>query len=109
LLLRLQYKMNFILYLFTYRANTTSESSAMANKCFDQTLSGVKPDLIVRTTNPKKHVELLIGEIKPHNTKDKMVAMDLVNLGKTMKNALDKSIKDSVDDLVICGLQVIGK
>ncbi|RHZ74199.1 hypothetical protein Glove_227g121 [Diversispora epigaea] len=33
---------------------------------------------------------------------------DLVSLGKMMKCALDKSIKDDVDNLVIYGLQIIG-
>lgn len=88
--------------------NKMSESSAIAKRRFDQVLIGTKPDLTVRTTNPKKHVELLVGEIKPPNTRDALVAEDLVCLGRTMKNALDKSIEDGVEDLVVCGLQVDG-
>ncbi|CAG8634169.1 8224_t:CDS:10 [Ambispora leptoticha] len=90
-------------------ANRMSESSAIAKKRFDPVLMGVKPDFTVRTTNPKKHVELLIGEIKPPKVRDALSAVDLVYLGKTMKNALDKSIGDGVDDLVICGIQIIGR
>ncbi|KAF0489653.1 hypothetical protein F8M41_022017 [Gigaspora margarita] len=37
-----------------------------------------------------------------------LVSGDLVSLGKIMKCALDKSIEDGVDDVVICGLQIIG-
>ncbi|CAG8717460.1 1268_t:CDS:2, partial [Funneliformis caledonium] len=35
--------------------------------------------------------------------------LDLISLGKMMTCAIDKSIKDSAYDLVICGMQVIGK
>ncbi len=70
---------------------------------------GSKPDFIVRTINEKKCVELLICEVKPENTSEKLISEDLVSLGKTMKNSLDKSISDGSNDLVICGLQVIGK
>jgi hypothetical protein len=42
-----------------------TESSAIAKKSFDPVLLGMKPDFMVKTTNPSKHVELLIGEIKP--------------------------------------------
>lgn len=88
-----------------------SNSSAMAKGRFDPVLSGsgTKPDFTVRTTNLRKHVELLVCEIKPPKRRDVQVKEDLVYLGKTMKNALDKSIDDGVDDLVICGLQVDGK
>ncbi|CAG8479979.1 3884_t:CDS:10 [Acaulospora morrowiae] len=89
-------------------ANKMCESSAIAKRRFDPVLLGTKPDFTVMTTNPKKHVELLIGEVKPQKTRDALVSEDLVSLGKMMKNALDKSIKDGIDDLVICGLQVIG-
>ncbi|CAG8726777.1 3151_t:CDS:10, partial [Funneliformis caledonium] len=37
-----------------------------------------------------------------------LVSEDLISLGKTMKSAIDKSIKDGADDLVICGMQIIG-
>ncbi|KAF0467197.1 hypothetical protein F8M41_026043 [Gigaspora margarita] len=75
---------------------------------FDSILIGMKPDFTVRTTNPNKHVELLIGEVKPPNTRDALVNEDLVCLGKMLKCSLDKAIEDGVDDPVICGLQVIG-
>jgi hypothetical protein len=68
----------------------------------------MKPDFTITTTNPKQHVELLIGEIKPPKTRNALVSEDLVSLGKMMRCALDKSIKDNVYDLIICGLQVIG-
>ena len=47
--------------------------------------------------------------VKPENTSEKLISEDLVSLGKTMKNSLDKSISDGSNNLVICGLQVIGK
>ncbi|CAG8834481.1 19900_t:CDS:2, partial [Gigaspora margarita] len=89
-------------------ANKMSESSAIAQKRFDPILLGTKPDFVVKTTNPKKQIELLISEIKPPNKGDAFVSDDLVSLGKTMKCAIDKSIEDGIDDLVICGLQIIG-
>ncbi|CAG8550699.1 16089_t:CDS:10 [Acaulospora colombiana] len=89
-------------------ANKIAESSAIAKRRFDPVLLGRKPDFTVITANPKKHVELLIGKVRPQKTRDALVSEDLVSLGKMMKRALDKSIKDGVDDLVICGLQVIG-
>ncbi|RIB14668.1 hypothetical protein C2G38_1636339 [Gigaspora rosea] len=49
---------------------------------------------IYNPTNPNKHVELLIGEIKPPNTRDALVSDDLVFLGKMMKCSLDKTIED---------------
>ncbi|CAG8631064.1 12707_t:CDS:10, partial [Dentiscutata heterogama] len=79
-------------------ANKMSESSAIAQRRFDPVLLGMKPDFTVKTTNPKKHVELLIGEIKPKKG-GALVSEDLVSLGKMMKCALDKSIEDGVDDL----------
>jgi hypothetical protein len=69
----------------------------------------MKPDFIIMTANSSKHAELLISEIKPPKTRNTLVSEDLVSLDKMMKYALDKSIKDGVDDLIICGLQVIGK
>jgi hypothetical protein len=81
-----------------------AESSAIAKRSFDPVLLGMKPDFMVKTTNPSKHVELLIGEIKPPKTRNALVSEDLISLGKMMKCALDKSINDGVDDLVICGL-----
>lgn len=86
-----------------------SESSAIEKRRFDPVLRGTKPDFTVMTTNLSKHVGLFIVEIKPCKTSNALVSEDLVSLGKMMKSALDKSIKDGVDDLVICGLQVIGK
>lgn len=41
------------------------ESSKIAQKRFDPILMGMKPDFTVKTTNPKKQVELLVGEFKP--------------------------------------------
>ena len=49
---------------FTYRANKMSESSAIAKRRFDPERLGTKPDFTVMTTNPQKHVELFIVEIK---------------------------------------------
>ncbi|PKY28821.1 hypothetical protein RhiirB3_41008 [Rhizophagus irregularis] len=89
-------------------ANKMSESSAIAKRRFDPERLGTKPDFTVMTTNPQKHVELFIVEIKPNKTNNALVSEDLVSLGKTMKCAIDKSIKDGADDLVICGMQVIG-
>lgn len=86
-----------------------SESSAIAKRRFDPERLGTKPDFTVMTTNPQKHVELFVVEIKPNKTNNALVSEDLVSLGKTMKCAIDKSIKDGADDLVICGMQVIGK
>ncbi|CAG8806801.1 10513_t:CDS:1, partial [Racocetra persica] len=83
------------------------ESSAIAHKRFDPILLGTKPDFVVKTTNPKKQIELLIAEIKPPNKGDAFVSDNLVSLRKTMKCAIDKSIEDGVDDLVICGIQII--
>ncbi|CAJ0842781.1 7514_t:CDS:2 [Entrophospora sp. SA101] len=94
--------------IFTDLANKMSESSATTQRCFDPVLLGAKPDFVVKTTNPKTHIELLIGEIKPPAKEGALVSDDLISLGKTMKCALDKSIEDGVDDLVICGLQIIG-
>ncbi|RIA91215.1 hypothetical protein C1645_128528 [Glomus cerebriforme] len=85
-----------------------SESSAIAKRRFDPERLGTKPDFTVMTTNPQKHVELFVVEIKPNKTNNALVSEDLVSLGKTMKCAIDKSIKDGADDLVICGMQVIG-
>jgi len=85
-----------------------SESSAIAHKRFDPILQGTKPDFTVMTTHPRKYVELFIVEIKPNKTSNALVSEDLVSLGKTMKCAIDKSIKDGADDLVICGMQIIG-
>ncbi|CAG8718940.1 18194_t:CDS:2, partial [Gigaspora rosea] len=67
---------------FNRKANKTSESSAQMMKKFDPRLAGSKPDFTIRTTNPKKFVEL-------------------------MKNNANKSLEDGVD-LIICGLHVIG-
>ncbi|GES85296.1 hypothetical protein GLOIN_2v1739297 [Rhizophagus clarus] len=89
-------------------ANKMSESSAIAKRRFDPERLGTKPDFTVMTTNPQKHVELFVVEIKPNKTNNALVSEDLVSLGKTMKCAIDKSIKDGADDLVICGMQVIG-
>ncbi|CAB5202857.1 unnamed protein product [Rhizophagus irregularis] len=89
-------------------ANKMSESSAIAKRRFDPERLGTKPDFTVMTTNPQKHVELFIVEIKPNKTNNALVSEDLVSLGKTMKCAIDKSIKNGADDLVICGMQVIG-
>ncbi|CAG8564665.1 4239_t:CDS:10, partial [Diversispora eburnea] len=75
-------------------ANKMSESSAIANRSFDPILLGMKPDFTVKTTNPKQHIELLIGEVKPPNTRDELISEDLVALGKMMKCAIDKSIAD---------------
>ncbi|CAG8479053.1 12161_t:CDS:2, partial [Ambispora gerdemannii] len=90
-------------------ANKMSKSSAQIKRRFDPVLLGVKPDFDVRTTNPAKFVELLIGEIKPPNATENSVMEDLVSLGKTMKATLDKSIEGGIDDLVVCGLQDLGR
>ena len=51
-----------------------AESSAIAKRNFDPILLGMKPDFMVVTTNSIKHVELLIGEIKPQKTRDALVS-----------------------------------
>jgi hypothetical protein len=87
-----------------------SESSASAKRRFDPVLLGTKPDFTVMTANPSKNIELFFVEIKPSKTSNNaLVSEDLISLGKTMKSAIDKSIKDGADDLVICGMQIIGK
>jgi len=85
-----------------------SESSASAKRRFDPVLLGTKPDFTVMTANPSKNIELFFVEIKPNKTSNALVSEDLISLGKTMKSAIDKSIKDGADDLVICGMQIIG-
>ncbi|CAG8770331.1 29253_t:CDS:2, partial [Racocetra persica] len=60
------------------------ESSALSQRRLDPILMGMKPDFTVRTANPNKHVELLIGEVKSPNTRDALVSEDLVCLGKMM-------------------------
>ncbi|RUS12567.1 hypothetical protein BC938DRAFT_478736, partial [Jimgerdemannia flammicorona] len=77
-------------------------------KRFDPALWGVKPDFIIRTAHDQKHIELLVGEVKPPNAKIGLVKQDLVSLGKVMKNAIDKSIEDGIPNLVICGLHIVG-
>ncbi|KAG9293426.1 hypothetical protein G9A89_009150 [Geosiphon pyriformis] len=89
-------------------ANKMSVSSALAKKSFDPSLLGAKPDFTIKTINTRKYIELLIGEVKPPNTRDVLIDKDLISLGKTMKNALDKSIEDGVNDMIICGFQIIG-
>jgi hypothetical protein len=90
-------------------ANKMSESSASAKRRFDPVLLGTKPDFTVMTANPSKNIELFFVEIKPSKTSNNaLVSEDLISLGKTMKSAIDKSIKDGADDLVICGMQIIG-
>ncbi|CAG8464075.1 13919_t:CDS:10 [Gigaspora rosea] len=64
-------------------ANKISESSAQMMKKFDPSLAGSKPDFTIRTTNPKKFVELI-----------------QVTLGKTIRASLDKSLEDGVDLIV---------
>ncbi|KAF0433663.1 hypothetical protein F8M41_005012 [Gigaspora margarita] len=62
----------------------------------------MKSNFTVRTTNPNKHVELLIGEVKPPNTRDVLVYEDLVCLGKMLKCSLDKAIEDGdLSDVLI--------
>ncbi|CAG8856481.1 7044_t:CDS:2, partial [Gigaspora margarita] len=106
-LLYLQYEVIAPVFAFINRTNKVLESYSITQKRFDPILIGMKPDFTVRTTNPNKHVELLIGEVKPPNTRDALVYEDLVCLGKMLKCSLDKAIEDRVDDPVICGLQVI--
>ncbi|PKY41910.1 hypothetical protein RhiirA4_455614 [Rhizophagus irregularis] len=84
-----------------------SESSAIAKRCFDPERLGTKPDFTVMITNPQKHVELFIIEIKPNKMNNALILEDFVSFRKTMKYAIDKSIKDGADNLVICGMQVI--
>ncbi|CAB4409532.1 unnamed protein product [Rhizophagus irregularis] len=88
-------------------ANKMSESSAIAKRCFDPERLGTKPDFTVMITNPQKHVELFIIEIKPNKMNNALILEDFVSFRKTMKYAIDKSIKDGADNLVICGMQVI--
>ncbi|CAI2190111.1 20561_t:CDS:10 [Funneliformis geosporum] len=88
-------------------ANRTSESSAQMKKRFDPILSGSKPDLTIRTTNPKKYAELMFAEIKPPNARVDLINQDLVTLGKTMRASKDKLLKEGVD-LIVSGLHVIG-
>ena len=90
-------------------SNKIYASSAWAKRLFDPTLLGTKPDFTITMTNPKRYIKLLIGEVNPPNTTDALIEEDLISLRKVMKNALDKLIEDGVSDLVICGLQVIGK
>ena len=66
-------------------------------------------DFTIKITNPKKHIELFIVKIKPNKPNNTLVSKDLVTFGKMMKCAIDKSIKDDADDLVIYGMQIIGK
>jgi len=35
--------------------------------------------------------------------------MDLVALAKMMKASLDESLENSIDNIIICGIQIIGK
>lgn len=94
-------------------ANKMSELSASAKRRFDPVLLGLvlgtKPDFTIITANPSKNIELFFVEIKPNKTNNSLVSEDLVSLGKMMKSAIDKSIKDGADDLVICEMQIIGE
>ncbi|CAG8830596.1 8182_t:CDS:2, partial [Gigaspora margarita] len=90
-------------------ANKMSESFTIGQKCFDLILLSTKLDFVIKTTNSKKQIELLISEIKPLNKEDVFILDDLVSFRKTIKCAINKSIKDSIDDLVIYNLQIISK
>ncbi|CAG8808598.1 8252_t:CDS:2, partial [Gigaspora rosea] len=61
-------------------ANRTSESSAWIKKQFVPILLGSKPDFTIRTTNPRKSIELMFAEIKPPNARSNLVNEDLVAL-----------------------------
>jgi hypothetical protein len=78
-------------------------------KSFDPILYGSKPEILIKTINRRNHIELLMGEVKPPFTSTKLVNEDLVSLGKCMKAAIDKSIRDGAENIVVCGLHIAGE
>ena len=74
-----------------------SESSASVKR-FDPGLLGTKSNFTIMAANSSKNIELFFVEIKPNKTSNALVSEDLIFLGKMMKSAIDKSIKNSTDE-----------
>jgi len=85
-----------------------TNSSAAEKRMFDPVLFGSKPDLLIKTSNPNNHAELLFAEVKPKKYTIKAIHEDLISLGKTMKSSIDKLVEEGFEDVCVYGLHVAG-